>query len=110
MKKLSRKAGANQDLYERQALVCKAFANPTRLHLLDLLGKGEVGAGTLQERLGISKANLSQHLSVLRSAGVVNTRRDGKRLLAELSSPQIKEACHHMRNILKSQSRNHRSA
>jgi hypothetical protein len=40
----------------------------------------------------------------------VNTRREGKRLLAELSSPQIKEACHHMRSILKSQGRNHRSA
>jgi DNA-binding transcriptional ArsR family regulator len=110
MKKVSRKGASNQSLYERQAIVCKAFANPTRLHLLDLLGKGEIGAGTLQERLGISKANLSQHLSILRSAGVVNTRREGKRLLAELSSPQIKEACHHMRNILKLQGRTQRSA
>jgi ArsR family transcriptional regulator len=110
MKKVLRKTGANQNLYERQAVVCKAFANPTRLHLLDLLGKGEVGAGVLQERLGISKANLSQHLSILRSAGVVSTRREGKRLLAELSSPQIKEACHQMRSILKSQGRLQRSA
>jgi ArsR family transcriptional regulator len=110
MKKVVRKAGAKHDLYERQAIVCKAFANPTRLHLLDLLGRGEVGAGTLQERLGISKANLSQHISILRSAGVVNTRREGKHLLAELSSPQIKEACQHMRNILKLQGRAHRGA
>lgn len=110
MKKVSRKAGANQSIYDRQAVVCKAFANPTRLHLLDLLGRGEVGAGALQEKLGISKANLSQHLSILRAAGVVSTRREGKRLLAELSSPQIKEACYQMRNVLKSQSRNHRSA
>jgi DNA-binding transcriptional ArsR family regulator len=107
MKKVLRKSGAKQDLYERQAIICKAFANPTRLHLLDLLGRGEVGAGILQERLGISKANLSQHLSILRAAGVVNTRREGKRLLAELSSPRIKEACQHMRNILKLQGRNH---
>ena len=110
MKKVSRRSGADRTLYERQAVLCKAFANPTRIHLLDLLGRGEVGASDLQERLGISKANLSQHLSVLRSAGVVTTRREGKRLLCELAAPSIKQACDHMRAILKSQSRNHRGS
>ncbi|HEY3930663.1 MAG TPA: metalloregulator ArsR/SmtB family transcription factor [Candidatus Koribacter sp.] len=108
MKKVTRKPAADRVLYERQAVLCKAFANPTRMHLLDLLGRGEAGASDLQERLGISKANLSQHLSILRSAGVVNTRRDGKRLLCVLSSREIKDACLQMRNILKMQGRNHR--
>lgn len=108
MKKVTRKPGADRAFYERQATICKAFANPTRIHLLDLLGRGEAGASDLQERLGISKANLSQHLSVLRSAGVVNTRRDGKRLLCVLSSREVKDACVQMRNILKTQGRNHR--
>jgi DNA-binding transcriptional ArsR family regulator len=110
MKKVSRKTGADRDLYERHAILCKAFANPTRIHLLDLLGRGELGASDLQERLGISKANLSQHVSILRGAGVVNTRREGKRLLCVLSSPEIKEACNQIRAILKKQGRNHRSS
>ncbi len=110
MKKVSRRSGADNHVYERQAVLCKAFANPTRIHLLDLLGRGEVGASELQEELGISKANLSQHLSILRSAGVVSTRRAGKRLLCELSAPAIKQACDHIRSILKMQSRNHRGS
>lgn len=108
MKKASRKAGDDRAMYERQATLCKAFANPTRLHLLDVLGKGEAGASDLQERLGISKANLSQHLSILRSAGVIQSRREGKRLICVLSSREIKDACNHLRSILKQQGRNHR--
>ena len=110
MKKVSRKGSDDRVLYERQATLCKAFANPTRIHLLDVLGRGEAGASELQERLGISKANLSQHLSILRAAGVVNTRREGKRLMCVLSSREIKDACAHMRSLLKLQGRNHRGA
>ncbi len=106
--KKARKTGAiaNSE-YERQATLCKAFANPTRLHLLDLLGRGEVGSSELQERLGVSKANLSQHLSVLRSAGVVNTRKEGKRLLAGVASPAVVQACKQIRGILKPGGRDH---
>ena len=105
MRKPSGRPSDERRLYERQALLCKAFANPIRLHLLDLLGSRELGATELQGKLGISKANLSQHLSVLRSAGVVETRRDGKRLLATLASPEIKQACNQIRAALKAQGR-----
>jgi DNA-binding transcriptional ArsR family regulator len=111
MKKVLRKASSSElDIYERQAVLFKAFANPTRIQLLDVLGRGEVGAAALQQRLGISKANLSQHLSILRTAGVINTRRDGKRIVCELASPEIKQACNQFRSILKGQSRNQRSS
>ncbi len=105
MKRALRKASHERELYERQANLYKAFANPTRLHLLDLLGRGEAGSSDLQERLGVSKANLSQHLALLRSAGIVNTRREGKRLLAGLAFPEIADASRHMRAILKRQDR-----
>lgn len=102
MKKVARKKRAESDNnYESQAIICKAFANSTRIHLLHLLGRGELRLSDLQEELGISKANLSQHLSVLRSAGVVNTRREGKRVLCALSSREIKEACNRIRDIYK---------
>ncbi len=105
MRKVSRTYAENGELYDRQAAICKAFANSTRIHLLDLLCKGETGAAMLQKRLGISKANLSQHLSVLRAAGIVSTRREGKRLVCLLSSPEVKDACAKIRTLLRAQLR-----
>ena len=67
-------------VFERQAQICKAFASPVRLQILDLVSKGECGAAELQEALSISKANLSQHMSVLKAAGVVSTRRSGQQI------------------------------
>ncbi|HSW51566.1 MAG TPA: helix-turn-helix domain-containing protein [Bryobacteraceae bacterium] len=43
------------------------LAYPTRIAILELLRDGELSAGAMQERLGIEQANLSQHLTVLRS-------------------------------------------
>lgn len=105
MKRVVRKSSTDNGLYERQAVLFKAFANPTRIHLIDLLGRGEVGASDLQERLGISKANLSQHLSILRSAGMVNTRREGKRLMCGISSREVKDAYNQVRLIMKYQAK-----
>jgi ArsR family transcriptional regulator, virulence genes transcriptional regulator len=97
--------GIEAQIFERQAMICKAFAHPTRLHLLDLLGKGERGVGELQDELGVSKANLSQHLAILKSAGVVSTRRSGKQVYAALAIPEVKDACHLIRQVLRTQIR-----
>src|ERR1700747_97970 len=71
--------GVEAEIFERQARICKAFANATRLQMLDFLGKRDWAAADLQERLGISKANLSQHVAILKAAGIVETRRkDGR--------------------------------
>ena len=66
------------EIRERQVRICKAFANTTRLHMLDLLGQHDRPVSELQAIIGISKANLSQHLAVLKSAGIVRTRREGR--------------------------------
>jgi DNA-binding transcriptional ArsR family regulator len=97
--------GIETEIFERQAMICKAFAHPTRLHLLDLIGKGERGVGELQDELGVSKANLSQHLAILKSAGVVSTRRNGKQVYAALAIPEVKDACHLIRQVLRTQIR-----
>ncbi len=105
---MKKKTNGDQQAYERQAVICKAFANPTRLHLIDLLIKGDRWAAELQEGLGISKANLSQHLAVLKSAGVVATHRQGKQLSCGISMPEVKQATTLLRNMLKSQIRENR--
>ena len=91
---------AEKRVYERQAEVCKAFANPIRLQLLDALSEGERPCSELQIEIGISKANLSQHLAVLKSAGIVVTRRDGTRVLCALAIPEVEQACRILRKVL----------
>lgn len=103
-----RKSNGEHELYERQAVVCKAFANSTRLQLVEMLLRGERWAAELQAGLGISKANLSQHLSVLKSAGVVATRREGKQLHCGIAVPEVKRAMGVFRNMLKAQGKESR--
>jgi ArsR family transcriptional regulator len=102
---MNKKSNGNREVYERQAVICKAFANPTRLHLIDLLTKRERWAAELQQGLGISKANLSQHLAILKAAGVVSTHRQGKQLYCGISMPEVKQATALLRTMLKVQLR-----
>jgi DNA-binding transcriptional ArsR family regulator len=102
------KSNGENQIYERQAIICKAFANPTRLHLIEMLTRGERWAAELQQGLGISKANLSQHLAILKSAGLVSTRRDGKQLHCAIALPEVKQAIAVFRNMLKAQGKESR--
>lgn len=105
---MKKKTSPDHEVYERQASLCKAFANPTRLHLIDLLSRNERWSAELQESLGISKANLSQHLAILKGAGVVHTRREGKQLHCALAMPDVKKATALFRGMLKAQVRENR--
>ena len=100
--------GMEEEIYERQVSICRAFANPTRLRMLDLIAKRSRSGSQLQQELGISTANLSQHLAVLKSAGVVVTHRDGKQIQCSLAIPEVKQACQLIRNVLRAQIRNGR--
>ena len=93
----------NDEIFERQAQICKAFAHPGRLRILDLLGKGERGVSELQKELGFSKTTLSQQISILKSAGVLSTRRNGKQIYCSLAIPEVKQACQLIREVLKAQ-------
>jgi ArsR family transcriptional regulator len=66
--------------------VLKTLAHPVRLMLACTLVKGEYSVGTLEERLGIHQPTLSQQLTVLREAGIVETRRDGKQIFYRLTA------------------------
>jgi DNA-binding transcriptional ArsR family regulator len=91
----------DRKLYEMQAQLCKTLSNPKRLEILDILKRdGEITVNALAEQLEIPKANTSQHLAVLRQAGVVNTRRDGINVFYSLRSDRISEACALTRQIL----------
>jgi ArsR family transcriptional regulator len=98
---MPRPAMMEKKLYEMQAELCKTLSNPKRLEILDLLKeREEISVNSLAELLEIPKANTSQHLAVLRQAGVVNTRKDGINVYYSLRSSKISEACSLTRQIL----------
>jgi len=91
----------DRKLFELQAELCKTLANPKRLEILEILKEhAEISVNELSELLEIPKANTSQHLAVLRQAGVVATRKDGINVYYSLRSPRISEACALTRQIL----------
>jgi DNA-binding transcriptional ArsR family regulator len=59
----------------------KAIAPRRRREILLLIREGEMGAGEIAERFDVSRPAISQHLGVLREAGLVETRREGTRRL-----------------------------
>ncbi len=83
-----------------QAEMAKVLAHPVRLRILNFLGDREVAYGALLDDVGVSKANLSQHLGILRKGGVLSVRRDGVHVYCRLTFPEIKTLCSAMRDIL----------
>ncbi|MBI1912308.1 MAG: winged helix-turn-helix transcriptional regulator [Deltaproteobacteria bacterium] len=88
------------EVFELQAEICKTLANPKRLEIIAALKEGELSVGELVERLEITKANVSQHLAVLRQRKVVKTRRDGVNIFYSINNPKIIEACSLMKAVL----------
>jgi ArsR family transcriptional regulator, virulence genes transcriptional regulator len=80
------------DFYNLHADICKTISNPNRQAILDMMRSGEITVTELVNKTGISQANLSQHLAILRSKGVVNTRRDGNNIYYSISNVKIIQA------------------
>jgi ArsR family transcriptional regulator len=108
-RKTRKPTALERQVLEMQVRICKAFANATRLQMLDLLSHGEWPIAKLQQELAISKPNLSQHLAILKGAGVVASRREGRSIYCSLALPEVKTACKLIRDVLRAQVRRGRS-
>ena len=85
--------------YERTAVVGRALADPKRLCVLESLAVGELSVSELAGRVACQVPNMSQHLAVLRSAGLVATRREGSTVFYRLTDPRVLEAYHLLQSI-----------
>jgi DNA-binding transcriptional ArsR family regulator len=83
-----------------QAEVLKTLASPRRLQILHALARGPMEVGRLAETIGATQPNVSQHLAVLRIAGVVEAERDGREVRYRLADPDVMVACSVMRGVL----------
>ena len=90
----------NKQLFELHASICRTLAHPKRLEILNLLRLGELSVSEMAEQMGVSLANASQHLAVLRDKRVVLTRHEGVNVYYQISNPKIVQACDLMREVL----------
>lgn len=75
----------------RAAAIARALADPKRLCVVERLASGEQSVSDLSREVGCQVPNMSQHLAVLRSAGLVETRRDGNTVFYRLADPSVLE-------------------
>lgn len=87
-------------IYNLHADICKTFANPKRLEIINALRDKELSAGQLLKKIKISKANLSQHMGLLVEKGIVIARKNGINVFYQLSDEKITKACELMRQVL----------
>jgi DNA-binding transcriptional ArsR family regulator len=88
------------DIFELHADVCKALGSAARLKIIDALGLGELTVTDIAHAVGGRKANVSQHLAVMRQRGIVEARRQGLHVYYRLASPKVLQACQLMRQVL----------
>ena len=79
----------DESFYCLHSEVCKTLANPKRQMILESLRDGEISVGEIAALTKIPQATLSQHLSILRSRGVVNARRAGSSIFYSIANPKI---------------------
>jgi DNA-binding transcriptional ArsR family regulator len=77
------------------AYIFKALMHPTRLAILGILREGEQCVCHLEAVLGYRQAYISQHLMVLRGAGLVEDRRDGARIFYRVVKPEVFDLVEH---------------
>lgn len=75
--------------YHSQTQLYKILVHPTRLAILDVLREGEQCVCHMEAVLGLRQAHISQHLMVLREAGLVTDRRDGWNIFYQVVQPKI---------------------
>jgi ArsR family transcriptional regulator len=80
--------------------VLKVLASPVRLEIVHRLADGPLEVSRLAAEIGASQPNASQHLAVLRTAGLVEAERHGREIRYRLTDPDVIVACTVMRGVL----------
>ena len=90
---------AKTALFDEFARAAKALASGRRIELLDVLANGERTVEALAGEVGLSVANTSQHLQILRQAGLVGSRRQGTSVHYQLAAPEVFELWRTLRTL-----------
>lgn len=83
----------NVQQLERVASLFRAFAEPTRLAIVQELKADEMSVMDIVDRLTTSQANVSKQLKILHDAGLVSRRKQGTQVLYRIADPMVFELC-----------------
>ncbi len=100
--------GVDRPLAEVKADLFKALAHPVRVRTLELLVERDRQVSELLAELGLEASHLSQHLAVLRRAGVVRARRTGNAVHYTLALPAVADMLAAARTVLVDAATHHR--
>jgi ArsR family transcriptional regulator, virulence genes transcriptional regulator len=78
-----------KDFYNLHSEICKTFSNSSRLEIIAELKNDHMTVTELTKKVGIPQANVSQHLSILRSSGLVNAKREGNNTYYSISNTKL---------------------
>ncbi len=83
----------NVQQLERVAALFRAFAEPTRLAIVQELKEAEMSVSDIVNQLTTSQANVSKQLKILHDAGLVSRRKQGTQVLYQIADPMVFELC-----------------
>ncbi len=87
-------------IYFYHAEMCKVFAHPKRLELINILRDKEKSVGELSQSLGLAIGNLSQHLAMMRQRHILASRKEGNVVYYRIANPRLLEAFDLLREIM----------
>jgi len=91
----------SQRYLEKKAEILKAIAQPTRLKILELLQDGERCVCEIYPDLGQEQPTISKHLTFMKRAGILDSRKEGLRITYWIKAPEVLEILRHAEAILK---------
>lgn len=89
-----------QQVFTLHAALLQALSHPKRLEIIHLLREQRLSVNEIKDMLGLPQANLSQHLMVLRDAGVLSTEKNGKQVYYSLADKNFIKASDLLREVL----------
>lgn len=96
--------------YEKKAVILKALAQPTRLRILEMLKEGERCVCEMYPALGQEQPNISKHLNMMKQAGILDSRKEGLRVIYWIKNPEVLDILRHAEEILRKEAEeNHRA-
>jgi DNA-binding transcriptional ArsR family regulator len=90
----------SQRYFEKKAEILKAIAQPTRLKILELLKDGERCVCEIYPALEQEQPNISKHLNFMKRVGILDSRKEGLRIIYWIKAPEVSGILHHAEAIL----------
>lgn len=91
---------SEKSIYDLQAEICKILSSSKRIEIINALKDGEKTVTELVNILDVPKANISQHLSIMKLKGILKSRRDGVNIYYSIANPKVIQACNLMHEVL----------